>query len=134
MTWKMDVRKDEPAPLGWHKAVCLRPEPVETAAFGTRLHWRYRLLESGIAVSGWTSMSPSTKARAYQWADRPQGRLGIGDGRKQALLGEGGGLQGLEGRDQDEGDGDCANRRRARGGGGLLGHQRLKDLYGRRVK
>jgi hypothetical protein len=73
MTWKMDVRKDEPAPPGWHKAVCLRPEPVETATFGTRLHWPYRLLESGIEVSGWTSMSPSTKARAYQWAETLNG-------------------------------------------------------------
>jgi hypothetical protein len=73
MTWKMDVRKDEPAPLGWHKAVCLRPEPVETAAFGARFHWRYRLLESGIEVSGWTSMSPSTRARAYQWAETLNG-------------------------------------------------------------
>ena len=68
MTWKMEVRKDEPAPPGWHKAVCLRPEPTETV-FGTRLHWPFGLLESGIEVSGWTSMSPSTQARAYEWAE-----------------------------------------------------------------
>jgi hypothetical protein len=68
MSWTMEVRKDDPAPPGWHKAECRQVEDVDTS-FGTRLHWRYRLLENGTDVSGWTSMSPSTKARAYQWAE-----------------------------------------------------------------
>src|SRR5215212_11454654 len=68
MSWRMEIRRDEPAPAGWHKAAYLRPEATDTV-FGTRLHWPYRLLESSIEVSGWTSMSPSTQARAYQWAE-----------------------------------------------------------------
>jgi hypothetical protein len=68
MTWKMEVRKDHPAPPGWHEAECRKVEDVDTA-FGMRLRWMYWLLKMGAEVSGWTSMSPSTNARAYQWAE-----------------------------------------------------------------
>jgi hypothetical protein len=68
MTWKMEVRKDDPAPPGWHEAQCRKVEDVDTA-FGMRLRWMYWLLKMGAEVSGWTSMSPSTNARAYQWAE-----------------------------------------------------------------
>jgi hypothetical protein len=68
MTWKMEVRKDDPAPPGWHEAECRKVEDVDTA-FGIRLRWMFWPLKLGIEVSGWTSMSPSTKARAYQWAE-----------------------------------------------------------------
>ena len=37
--------------------------------FGIRLRWLFWLLKTGAEVSGWTSMSPSTKARAYGWAE-----------------------------------------------------------------
>jgi hypothetical protein len=68
MTWKMEVRKDETQPPGWYEAECRKVDDVDTT-FGMRLQWKYRLLENGAEVSGWTSMSPSTKARAYQWAE-----------------------------------------------------------------
>ena len=68
MTWKMEVRKDDPAPPGWHEAECRKAEDVDTA-FGRRLRWMYWLPKIGAEVSGWTSMSPSTKARPYQWAE-----------------------------------------------------------------
>jgi hypothetical protein len=68
MTWKMEVRKDDPAPPGWYEAECREVEDVETP-FGIRLRWIFRLLKISAEVSGWTSMSPSTKARAYQWAE-----------------------------------------------------------------
>jgi len=68
MTWKMEVRKDDPAPPGWHEARCRKVEDVDTA-FGTRLRWIFWLPKISIEVSGWTSMSPSTQARAYQWAE-----------------------------------------------------------------
>jgi hypothetical protein len=68
MTWKMDVRKDDPVPPGWHEAVCRKVEDMDTA-FGMRLRWMHWLPKIGAEVSGWTSMSPSTKARAYQWAE-----------------------------------------------------------------
>jgi hypothetical protein len=68
MTWKMEVRKDDPAPPGWHEAECRKVEDVDTA-FGMRLRWMYWLPNVGAEVSGWTSMSPSTNARAYRWAE-----------------------------------------------------------------
>jgi len=74
MTWKMEVRKDEPAPPGWHEAECRKVEDVDTT-FGIRLRWMFWLHKIGAEVSGWTSMSPSTKARAYQWAEVLNGGL-----------------------------------------------------------
>jgi hypothetical protein len=68
MSWKMDVRKDEPVPPGWYEAVCRKVEDMNTT-FGMRLRWTFWLLKMSAEVSGWTSMSPSTKARAYQWAE-----------------------------------------------------------------
>ncbi len=68
MTWTMEVRKDDPAPPGWHEAQCRKVEDVDTT-FGMRLRWMYWLPKMGAEVSGWTSMSPSTNARAYQWAE-----------------------------------------------------------------
>jgi len=72
MTWKMDVRKDEPVPPGWYEAECRKVEDADTS-FGMRLRWMYWLPKIGAEVSGWTSMSPSTKARAYQWAETLNG-------------------------------------------------------------
>ena len=68
MSWRMDIRKDEPVPPGWYEAECQRVEDVDTP-FGLRLRWIFGLRKIGAEVSGWTSMSPSTKARAYQWAE-----------------------------------------------------------------
>jgi len=68
MTWKMEVRKDDLVPPGWYEAECRKVEDVDTT-FGVRLRWQFWLLRIGVEVSGWTSMSPSTKARAYQWAE-----------------------------------------------------------------
>ncbi len=68
MTWKMKVRRDDPVPPEWYEAECQAVEDMDTV-FGVRLRWTYRLLKSDAEVSGWTSMSPSTKARAYQWAE-----------------------------------------------------------------
>jgi hypothetical protein len=68
MTWKMEVREDEPPPPGWYKAESRKVEDTDTP-FGMRLRWLFWLLEIGVKVSGWTSMSPSTRARAYEWAE-----------------------------------------------------------------
>jgi hypothetical protein len=64
----MDVRKDDPAPPGWHEAECRKVEDVDTT-YGLRLRWMFWLPKIDTEVGGWTSMSPSTKARAYQWAE-----------------------------------------------------------------
>jgi len=71
--WRMDVRKDEPPPPGWYKAESRKVEDTDTP-FGVRLRWLFWLLKLGVEVSGWTSMSPSTKARAYEWAEKLNGR------------------------------------------------------------
>ena len=68
MTWRMDVREDKPVPPGWYEAECRQVEDVDTV-HGTRLRWKFTLPKIGAEVSGWTSMSPSAKARAYQWAE-----------------------------------------------------------------
>jgi hypothetical protein len=68
MTWKMEVRKDDPVPPAWYEAECRKVEDVETV-HGRRLRWIFWLPKISAEVSGWTSMSPSTKARAYQWAE-----------------------------------------------------------------
>ena len=36
MTWKMEVRKDEPVPPGWHEGECRKVEDMDTT-FGMRL-------------------------------------------------------------------------------------------------
>jgi|SRR5215217_4336154 len=68
MTWRMEVREDKPVPPGWYEAQCRQVEDVDTV-HGIRLQWTYKLPKIGAEVSGWTSMSPSTRARAYQWAE-----------------------------------------------------------------
>src|SRR5215208_4375063 len=68
MSWKMEVRKDEPPPPGWYEAKCRKVKDTDTA-FGMRLRWIFWLRNIGAEASGWTSMSPSTRARAYEWAE-----------------------------------------------------------------
>ena len=68
MPWKMEIRKDDPVPPDWYQAVCRKVEDVDTT-YGIRLRWTYWLPKIGAEVSGWTSMSPSTQARAYNWAE-----------------------------------------------------------------
>jgi hypothetical protein len=68
MTWRMNVIQDEPAPPGWYEAESRKVENVDTP-FGIRLRWPFWLSNIGAEAMGWTSMSPSTKARAYEWAE-----------------------------------------------------------------
>jgi hypothetical protein len=68
MAWKMEVRKEDPVPPGWYEAECRKVDDVDTT-FGIRLRWQFWLPKIGAEVGGWTSMSPSTKARAYGWAE-----------------------------------------------------------------
>jgi hypothetical protein len=43
--------------------------------FGDRLMWIFQVDGEGTEVVGWTSMSPSTKAYAYQWATAVAGEI-----------------------------------------------------------
>jgi hypothetical protein len=63
----MDVRLDKVLDEGPYRAVLQNIEDKETK-FGRRLMWQFRILGEDVEVVGFTSMSPSTRANAYQWA------------------------------------------------------------------
>jgi hypothetical protein len=68
MSFHMPVRVDAVFHEGYYKAVLVNVEEKETK-FGLRLMWTFRLVEKDDAeVVGFTSMSPSSRANAYQWA------------------------------------------------------------------
>lgn len=67
VSFRMNVRVDEVLEEGSYPAVLENVEEKETK-FGERLMWTFRLTEENAEVVGFTSMSPSTRANAYQWA------------------------------------------------------------------
>ena len=67
MTFSMSVRSDEPLEEGSYQAVLRSVEPKETV-FGRRLMWLFEVPEHAAEVAGFTSLSESTQANAYQWA------------------------------------------------------------------
>ena len=71
----MTVRVDEVFDEGPYRAVLENVEEKETK-FGERLMWTFRLVERDDAeVVGFTSMSPSSRANAYQWAKAIMGEI-----------------------------------------------------------
>src|SRR5215213_4160378 len=58
--------------------------------FGERLMWTFEVDGEGVEVVGWTSMSPSTKAYAYQWAAAIAGEIDpkLGWGPEDLIGGE----------------------------------------------
>ena len=75
MSFHMPVRVDAVFPEGYYKAVLVNVEEKETK-FGLRLMWTFRLVERDDAeVVGFTSMSPSSRANAYQWARAIMGEI-----------------------------------------------------------
>jgi hypothetical protein len=42
---------------------------IKDTAFGERLMWKFKVEEENTEVVGFTSMSYSTRAKAYQWAE-----------------------------------------------------------------
>jgi hypothetical protein len=72
MSFHMDVRVDKVHEEGSYRAILEDVEEKETK-FGWRLMWRFRLLDENGEVVGFTSMSPSTKANAYRWAEAIMG-------------------------------------------------------------
>ena len=67
MSFHMHVRIDKVLEEGAYQAVLKNVEEKDTK-FGHRLMWTFRLPDENAEVVGFTSMSPSTKANAYQWA------------------------------------------------------------------
>ena len=59
---------------GAYDARLVNVEQKETK-FGERLMWTFEVAEENTEVVGFTSMSPSTKAKAYQWAAAIMGEI-----------------------------------------------------------
>jgi hypothetical protein len=74
VTFHMNVRVDEVFDEGTYQVILENVEEKETK-FGDRLMWTFRLIDEGGEVVGFTSMSPSTKAHAYRWAEAIMGRI-----------------------------------------------------------
>ena len=75
MSFRMDVRIDEVIEEGAYRAV-LKNVEVKDTEFGERLMWTF-LTHKGVEVVGFTSMSPSTRANAYQWAEAIMGEVDL---------------------------------------------------------
>jgi hypothetical protein len=67
LSFRMDVRVDKILEGGAYDAKLMNVEQKETK-FGDRLMWTFEVDRENTEVVGFTSMSPSTKAKAYQWA------------------------------------------------------------------
>ena len=67
MSFRMDVKVEKVLEGGAYQAHLVNVEQKETK-FGERLMWTFEVDEENAEVVGFTSMSPSTKAKAYQWA------------------------------------------------------------------
>ena len=67
MSFRMDVKVEKVLEDGAYNARLANVEQKETK-FGDRLMWAFDVDGEDTEVVGFTSMSPSTKAKAYQWA------------------------------------------------------------------
>jgi hypothetical protein len=67
LSFRMDVKVEKVLEEGAYDAKLLNVEQKATK-FGDRLMWTFEVDGENTEVVGFTSMSPSTKAKAYQWA------------------------------------------------------------------
>ena len=74
MSFRMDVKVEKVLEDGAYDAKLVNVEPKETK-FGERLMWTFEVAGEGTEVVGFTSMSPSMKANAYQWAAAIMGEI-----------------------------------------------------------
>ena len=74
MSFRMDVKVEKVLEEGAYEARLLNVERKETK-FGDRLLWTFEVAGENTEVVGFTSMSPSTKAKAYQWAAAIAGEI-----------------------------------------------------------
>src|SRR5918995_4981497 len=70
----MDVKVEKVLDDGAYDAKLVNVEQKETK-FGDRLMWTFEVDGENTEVVGFTSMSPSTKAKAYQWAAAIAGEI-----------------------------------------------------------
>lgn len=67
MSFRMNVRIDKLLEEKPYRAVLVNVEEKDTT-HGRRLMWTFRIVDENVEVVGFTSMSPSSRAKAYQWA------------------------------------------------------------------
>ena len=89
MSFRMDVKVEKVLEDGAYDARLVNVEQKETK-FGDRLMWTFEVDEENTEVVGFTSMSPSTKTKAYQWAVAIAGELDpkLGWGPEDLIGGE----------------------------------------------
>jgi hypothetical protein len=89
VSFRMDVRVDKVLEDGAYDAKLVNVEQKGTK-FGKRLMWTLEVVGENIEVVGFTSMSPSTKAKAYQWAAAIMGEIypKLGWGPEDVIGGE----------------------------------------------
>src|SRR3712207_6133928 len=85
----MDVTVEKVLEDGAYDAKLVNVEQKETK-FGERLMWTFEVDGESAEVIGFTSMSPSTKAKAYQWAVAIAGEIDpkLGWGPEDLIGGE----------------------------------------------
>jgi|SRR5215213_2266912 len=85
----MNVKVEKVLKDGAYGARLTNVEQKETK-FGNRLMWTFEVDGEGTEVVGFTSMSPSTKAKAYQWAAAIAGEIDpkLGWGPEDLIGGE----------------------------------------------
>jgi hypothetical protein len=85
----MDVKVEKVLEDGAYDAKLVNLEWKQTK-FGDRLMWTFEVNGENTEVVGFTSMSPSTKAKAYQWAAAIAGQIDpkIGWGPEDLIGGE----------------------------------------------
>jgi hypothetical protein len=74
LSFRMEVREDKVLESGVYYAQLVSVEQKETT-FGERLMWTFEIPSQNTEVVGFTSKSPSTKAKAYQWATAIMGEI-----------------------------------------------------------
>jgi hypothetical protein len=89
VSWRMDVKVERVLEDGDYDAKLTNVERKETK-FGERLMWTFEVDGENVEVVGFTSMSPSTKAKAYQWAAAIMGEINpkLGWGPEDVIGGE----------------------------------------------
>ena len=89
MSFRMDVKVEKVLEDGAYDAKLVNVEQKETK-FGDRLMWTFEASRENAEVVGFTSMSPSTKAKAYQWASAIAGEIDpkLGWGPEDLIGGE----------------------------------------------
>jgi hypothetical protein len=89
LSFRMDVREDKVLEDGAYPGRLANVEQKETK-FGERLMWTFEISSENTEVVGFTSMSPSTKAKAFQWAAAIMGGIDpkIGWGPEDVIGGD----------------------------------------------